>query len=130
MQRNLSDINQIIIHSSGTRYGDAAMMDRFAREIGARKNMFHHVILNGCHDEGVYEAGEDGKIQDGRPLAEVGAHCPGHNDRSIGICLIGNGTFTEAQMELQKKQQEIQGQAIENQRAAQGYGAGGPGFVA
>lgn len=36
---------------------------------------------------------------------------------------------TDAQMELQKKQQEIQGQAIENQRAAQGFGAGGPGFV-
>lgn len=31
----------------------------------------------------------DGTVETGRPLAEVGAHCAGHNAHSIGVCYIG-----------------------------------------
>jgi hypothetical protein len=39
----------------------------------------------------------DGEVQLGRPLNEMGAHCEGENSDSIGICLIGNDKFTDAQ---------------------------------
>lgn len=45
---------------------------------------YHYVIL------------EDGTIQEGRPLDVGGAHARGYN-RYVGICLIGIGSFTEAQ---------------------------------
>ena len=39
----------------------------------------------------------DGKIQNGRPEYWVGAHVKGHNETSLGVCLIGRAAFTEAQ---------------------------------
>lgn len=33
-----------------------------------------------------------GVLHDGRPVAQVGAHCRGYNEHSIGVALIG--TFT------------------------------------
>ena len=40
---------------------------------------------------------EDGTIENGRPEYWEGAHARGYND-TIGICLIGEETFTGAQM--------------------------------
>lgn len=34
----------------------------------------------------------------GRPEEETGAHCYGHNKRSIGICLVGRKDFSPEQM--------------------------------
>lgn len=34
-----------------------------------------------------------------RPLQSQGAHAKGHNDRTIGICLVGTDEFTDEQME-------------------------------
>ncbi len=45
----------------------------------------------------------DGKTHKGRRPDEVGAHCKGYNDRSIGICLTGKGGFTVAQIMSLKK---------------------------
>ena len=47
----------------------------------------------------------DGSVHAGRPVEEVGAHCPGHNAQSIGIAYVGGldadghaaDTRTEAQ---------------------------------
>jgi N-acetylmuramoyl-L-alanine amidase len=39
-----------------------------------------------------------GEIEAGRPLSEVGAHCFGHNQYSIGICLVGRDKFHELQI--------------------------------
>ena len=39
----------------------------------------------------------DGAIQSGRPEYWEGAHCSGHNQDSLGICLIGTDEFSEAQ---------------------------------
>ena len=32
----------------------------------------------------------DGRIAEGRPTWAVGAHAKGHNDESLGLCLVGN----------------------------------------
>ena len=40
----------------------------------------------------------DGILQSGRPEYWVGAHVKGHNEISLGVCLIGRQNFTEAQM--------------------------------
>lgn len=34
--------------------------------------------------------GGDGNVYEGRGWNKTGAHSPGYNDISIGICLIGN----------------------------------------
>lgn len=34
--------------------------------------------------------GGDGKVYEGRGFNIVGAHAPSYNDKSIGICLLGN----------------------------------------
>lgn len=44
----------------------------------------------------------DGQIREGRPEDMTGAHCIGHNEDSLGICLTGN-----FDIELPTKEQEI-----------------------
>jgi N-acetylmuramoyl-L-alanine amidase len=39
----------------------------------------------------------DGRIEKGRPLDEVGAHCKGHNSTSIGIVWVGRKNPSKAQ---------------------------------
>ena len=41
----------------------------------------------------------DGRIERGRPEYWVGAHVYGHNEESLGVCLIGRNDFTPAQMD-------------------------------
>lgn len=41
----------------------------------------------------------DGTLQAGRPEYWVGAHVKGHNEISLGVCLIGHQNFTDAQMQ-------------------------------
>lgn len=40
----------------------------------------------------------DSKIEIGRPLEEIGAHCKGHNTGSIGICVVGRKKFDPKQI--------------------------------
>ena len=73
-------INEIIVHCSATAEGrpfTVADIDRWHRERGFRKIGYHYVIYL------------DGSIHAGRSEAETGAHCLGHNARSIGVCYIG-----------------------------------------
>ena len=73
-------IDLIIIHCSATREGKdfrAADIDRWHRQQGFKSIGYHFVVrLNG-------------EVERGRPIAEVGAHCKGHNATSIGVCYIG-----------------------------------------
>lgn len=76
-------IDEIIIHCSATAEGKdfrAKDIDRWHRQRGFSKIGYHYVI------------DLDGKIEAGRELDEVGAHCKGHNAHSIGICYIGGLT--------------------------------------
>lgn len=92
----MRQIKQIIIHCADT----PASMDIGVKEIrrwhldrGFTDIGYHHVIRR------------NGKIEDGRPHHQVGAHVKGHNMYSIGVCMVGgkgaNGqpesNFTRAQ---------------------------------
>jgi N-acetylmuramoyl-L-alanine amidase len=73
-------INEIIVHCSATPEGKdftIADIDRWHRQRGFTKIGYHYVIYR------------DGTIHVGRNESEVGAHCLGHNQNSIGICYIG-----------------------------------------
>lgn len=99
MLRNLTDIQQIIIHCSDSSFGDVVTLDRWHRERGWQGCGYHHVITNGVTRQGMsYHEIFDGLIQDGRALNVIGSHCKDHNTHSIGICLIGLDTFTKKQM--------------------------------
>lgn len=76
-------IDEIILHhsafdASDDTYNDVRKIYRYHRSIGYKDIGYHYII------------GKDGIVINGRPLSQVGAHCKGHNSRSIGICLIGN----------------------------------------
>lgn len=73
-------ISEIIIHCSATpagRHVTVADIDRWHRARGFRSIGYHYVVYL------------DGTVQPGRPLDQAGAHCAGHNARSIGVCYIG-----------------------------------------
>jgi N-acetylmuramoyl-L-alanine amidase len=46
-----------------------------------------------------YFINPSGKLETGRTLKEVGAHCKGHNAKSIGICLAGRDKFQPEQFD-------------------------------
>ncbi len=98
-------IRKIIIHCSDSTFGDVDQIrlwhtmppphGRGWKDIG-----YHWAVLNGQITPKVpYQPGMDGVIQAGRPEAEIGAHCQGHNADSIGVCLVGIKQFTEKQMD-------------------------------
>ncbi len=73
-------IKEIIVHCSATQEGKdftIVDIDRWHRQRGFTKIGYHYVIYR------------DGTIHVGRNESEVGAHCLGHNQNSIGICYIG-----------------------------------------
>lgn len=73
-------INEIIVHCSATPEGrdyTVEDIDRWHRKRGFAGIGYHYVIYR------------DGTIHGGRDVARVGAHCKGHNSRSIGVCYIG-----------------------------------------
>ena len=73
-------ITTIIIHSTPTPAGrDVTVADITAwhRQRGFATIGYHFLI------------GLDGTIHPGRPIAQVGAHCRGHNAHSIGIAYAG-----------------------------------------
>ena len=70
-------INEIIVHCTATPEGKDYTVDditRWHKERGSKTIGYHYVVYR------------DGSVHEGRPLAEVGAHCKGHNAHSIGVC--------------------------------------------
>lgn len=90
--------DHIIIHCSDSAWGDATEIAAWHRERGFRTIGYHFVILNGRRTAGSYDLIDDGWIERGRREDEAGAHAYGYNSRSIGVCLIGRGTYSAAQM--------------------------------
>lgn len=73
-------INEIIVHCSATPEGRDFSVEQIRACHLARKFNdigYHYVIYR------------DGSIHAGRSEALVGAHTPGHNPNSIGICYVG-----------------------------------------
>lgn len=76
----MRSISLIIIHCSATPEGKdftVADIDRWHRARGFKCIGYHYVVYR------------DGSVHQGRPVAEVGAHCKNRNAHSIGICYIG-----------------------------------------
>ena len=102
--RKLEDINEIILHCSANGPDS---------KIGAKEIRDYHVKQRGWLDIGYhYVIKRDGTVEEGRPLTAVGAHCTNHNQRSIGICLVGGvrrdgktpeDNFTEEQFKAAAK---------------------------
>ena len=93
----MRQIDYIIIHCSATKAGrdfHAKDIDKWHRERGFDRIGYHKVI------------DLDGKVENGRPIWQIGAHCKGYNRDSIGICYIGgldkNGNPADTRTEDQK----------------------------
>ena len=97
-------IDLIIVHCSASTFGNVEVIrhwhsDPKPKGRGWSDIGYHYVINNGKagkYDE-YEEYSKDGFIEEGRPLFKAGAHCKGHNTNSIGICMIGDGEYTEKQ---------------------------------
>lgn len=93
-------INEIILHCSDSKFGDAALIDAWHKERGWSGIGYHYVILNGRpKGSKSYERDLDGAVQEGRPISKSGAHVRGRNSNSIGVCLIGVRDFTLNQLD-------------------------------
>ena len=72
-------ITEIIVHCSATREGKyftAEDIDRWHKAQGFACIGYHFVVRT------------DGRIEMGRGIERVGAHCKGHNGTSIGVCYV------------------------------------------
>lgn len=95
----MRNINKIIVHCSDSKFGNADRITQWHIERGFSTIGYHYVINNGYvfskdkYEERTY----DGMIETGRSLRTAGAHCKGHNSSSIGICMIGEESFSVKQ---------------------------------
>ena len=74
-------ITEIIIHCTGTVPSDGTTVEvvrKYHKEHNGWKDIGYHYLIT-----------LDGKIHQGRPLDQVGAHTTNHNQRTIGICYVG-----------------------------------------
>ncbi|MBN2895061.1 MAG: N-acetylmuramoyl-L-alanine amidase [Campylobacterales bacterium] len=103
----MNPITHIIVHCSDSSFGSATdIRDWHVRGNGWRDIGYHFVILNGDLGQGLRLESMDGSIEAGRQIDgdtvlrgdEVGAHAAGMNANSIGVCLIGAGAYTHAQL--------------------------------
>jgi N-acetyl-anhydromuramyl-L-alanine amidase AmpD len=88
VMRVMKEVNRIVLHNSGTDFGNAETFHKAHKKIGYSGLGYHYVIGNG---NGL----EDGYIEVGRPEKWQGSHARGGNKDSIGICLVGNFMETE-----------------------------------
>jgi hypothetical protein len=99
-------INSIYIHHSASEFGNAKLIEEWHKQRGFKKIGYHFVVLNGYRTSGDFKEKKVheeliGKIEIGRAVKEVGAHVQGHNQGSIGICLVhdNNGVYSRKQLE-------------------------------
>ncbi len=90
-------IKKKVIHcslSDNPAHDDISVINTWHKENGW-KGVIHQGkrIYCGYH----YFITGNGKLQYGRPLANIGAHCRGHNRDSVGICLHGIDKFSPGQ---------------------------------
>ena len=101
-------IDTLIIHCSATEFGNKSLFKRWHHARGWDNVGYHYIILNSYPlkkkwTEKTPDFNSDGKIEKGRPEELIGAHTRLHNDNSIGICLVGDRTFTSKQFSSLKR---------------------------
>lgn len=78
----------VIIHHS---YIPAACNTTESCQEAMRSMQSFHQDDRGWNDIGyTFAVGGDGQVYQGRGFNVIGAHAPKYNDRSVGICLIGD----------------------------------------
>ena len=73
-------IDLIVVHCTATKLSadvHVVDVDRFHRQRGFACIGYHFLVTL------------DGSIEPGRPLEQAGAHCLGHNARSVGVAYVG-----------------------------------------
>ncbi|MDE7397214.1 MAG: N-acetylmuramoyl-L-alanine amidase [Muribaculum sp.] len=76
-------ISKIILHCTATPEGQdvtVEAIDKYHRSLNFKCIGYHFVVYR------------DGSVHVGRPIEQVGAHCHGQNEESIGISYIGGVT--------------------------------------
>lgn len=76
----MRSVTEIILHCTATPEGrevSLAEVDGWHRRRGFACIGYHYLIHL------------DGSVDEGRPLTQVGAHCAGHNQHSVGVCYVG-----------------------------------------
>ncbi len=79
----MRNITEIIVHCTATPEGRRVTVKdvtAWHKQRGWRTIGYHYLI------------GIDGETYIGRPEKEIGAHCLGHNNHSIGVCYVGGMT--------------------------------------
>lgn len=98
----MRSVDLIVIHCAATPNGKpftSADIDRwhverkFQRSAEFRQRQNSQLAAIGYH----FVIYLNGACATGRHLDELGAHAAGHNEHSIGICLIGTDRYTPAQ---------------------------------
>ncbi|XP_071581463.1 peptidoglycan recognition protein 3-like [Temnothorax nylanderi] len=80
----------VVVHHGGT---DTYCYDQESCSAIVRAYQNFHIDDHNWCDIGYsFLIGEDGNIYEGRGWDYVGAHAPGYNTQSIGMCVIGNFT--------------------------------------
>lgn len=80
----------VIMHHS---YIPSACYSEVACKATMRKIQDMHQLKNEWNDIGYsFVVGGDGRIYHGRGFNVIGAHAPRYNNKSVGICLIGDWT--------------------------------------
>lgn len=98
-------LNRIVVHCSDSAFGDAALINewhksRWKASPSGKFIGYHYVVLNGRRTSvNLYDRDDDGSVEEGRPVDEIGCHAAGANTDSIGVCLVGKGgLYTVAQI--------------------------------
>ncbi len=102
------EIDTIVIHCSATEYGDKALFKRWHKKRGWDDVGYHFIITNAYPKKKYWyektpDFSADGRVEKGRPVEIAGAHVRLHNDNTIGICLVGDRSFTGKQFDSLKK---------------------------
>ncbi|XP_049860300.1 peptidoglycan-recognition protein SC2-like [Schistocerca gregaria] len=83
-----SAVPYVVVHHGGA--GRGYCFDQKACAAIVRSYQDLHMDTNGWDDIGYsFVVGEDGNAYEGRGWDAKGAHAPGYNQQSIGICIIG-----------------------------------------
>ena len=84
------NIRYLVVHCSDTPNNEPlTASDIHAMHLGfGWHGVGYHRIIN-----------RTGDVEQGRPDYWIGAHVYGHNEESLGVCLIGRNEFSEAQFQ-------------------------------
>jgi hypothetical protein len=87
----------LIVHCSDSEWGTARVIREWHLQRGFKDIGYQFVILNGRISPTTIIPALNGSIEIGRGIDEVGAHCLGFNDHSLGICGIAKSKWMPSQ---------------------------------